>query len=92
MLISDEPVFGSYLDKVCPSESPRIPLFVQQCINCIEITDENMKTDGLYRASGNLSQVQKIRLQVCFIFNIFKLVSTMRSNVDHQVWTNYSTL
>ena len=23
-----------------------------------------MKTDGLYRASGNLSQIQKIRLQV----------------------------
>lgn len=30
----------------------------------IESSEENLKTDGLYRASGNLSQVQKIRLQV----------------------------
>lgn len=60
----DEPAFGCYLDQVCGNESPRVPLFVQQCIAVIESSDDNMKTDGLYRASGNLSQVQKIRLQV----------------------------
>ncbi|KAG8308463.1 Rho GTPase-activating protein 9 [Homalodisca vitripennis] len=60
----DEPVFGCLLEHACPTEPPRVPLFVQHCIRCIEHTEENMKTDGLYRASGNLSQVQKIRLQV----------------------------
>jgi hypothetical protein len=37
---------------------------VDECINVIESKEENLKTDGIYRASGNLSQVQKIRLQV----------------------------
>uniref|UniRef100_A0A1B6LTH6 Rho GTPase-activating protein 12 n=1 Tax=Graphocephala atropunctata TaxID=36148 RepID=A0A1B6LTH6_9HEMI len=60
----DEPVFGCLLEHACPTDPPRVPLFVQHCIRCIERTEENMKTDGLYRASGNLSQVQKIRLQV----------------------------
>ncbi|XP_039300722.1 WW domain-containing protein tag-325 isoform X5 [Nilaparvata lugens] len=61
-IYKDEPVFGCYLD--CGNENPRVPYFVRHCIECIEKTEENMKTDGLYRASGNLSQVQKIRLQV----------------------------
>nr|XP_018917717.1 PREDICTED: rho GTPase-activating protein 12-like [Bemisia tabaci] len=60
----DEPVFGCFLEQVCSGESPRVPLVVQRCIKCIESSEENMKADGLYRASGNLSQVQKIRLQV----------------------------
>ncbi|XP_065206308.1 rho GTPase-activating protein 12-like isoform X3 [Planococcus citri] len=60
----DEPAFGCFLSQVAGNETPRVPLFVQRCINCIEKSEENMKTDGLYRASGNLSQVQKIRLQV----------------------------
>uniref|UniRef100_A0A8D8LL24 Rho GTPase-activating protein 12 n=1 Tax=Cacopsylla melanoneura TaxID=428564 RepID=A0A8D8LL24_9HEMI len=63
-IYKDEPAFGGYLEKVCPNEPPRVPLFVQRCIQCIEKSEDNMKTDGLYRASGNLSQVQKIRLQV----------------------------
>jgi hypothetical protein len=60
----DEPVFGCHLPDVCKGESPKVPAFVQHCVAAIECKEENMKTDGLYRASGNLSQVQKIRLQV----------------------------
>lgn len=60
----DEPAFGSYLKDVCPTEHPRVPLFVKTCIEVLESNEDNMKTDGLYRASGNLSQIQKIRLQV----------------------------
>ncbi|XP_071445271.1 rho GTPase-activating protein 12-like isoform X2 [Hetaerina americana] len=60
----DEPAFGCYLEQVSGEGIPRIPLFVQRCIAAIESKPENMKADGLYRASGNLSQVQKIRLQV----------------------------
>ncbi|XP_041972356.1 rho GTPase-activating protein 9-like isoform X2 [Aricia agestis] len=60
----DEPVFGRKLEEVCPASSPRVPEFVKACIKEIESSEENMGTDGLYRASGNLSQVQKIRLEV----------------------------
>ncbi|XP_059474700.1 rho GTPase-activating protein 12-like [Neocloeon triangulifer] len=64
----DEPAFGSTLKKLCedrsPGPNPKIPKFVYECIKAIEKKPENLKTDGIYRASGNLSQVQKIRLQV----------------------------
>ncbi|XP_077290010.1 uncharacterized protein LOC143913861 isoform X2 [Arctopsyche grandis] len=60
----DEPVFGRSLDQVCPDTNPQVPEFVTHCIKAIEASEENMRADGLYRASGNLSQVQKIRLEV----------------------------
>ncbi|KAM3963935.1 uncharacterized protein ACR2FA_001968 isoform 2-T2 [Aphomia sociella] len=60
----DEPVFGRKLEEVCPEKSLRVPNFVVACIKEIESNEENMCTDGLYRASGNLSQVQKIRLEI----------------------------
>ncbi|XP_011306416.1 uncharacterized protein [Fopius arisanus] len=63
-IYKDEPAFGSYLADVCPPDHPRVPLFVKTCIEVLESNEDNMKTDGLYRASGNLSQIQKIRLQV----------------------------
>ncbi|XP_047523552.1 uncharacterized protein LOC125061951 isoform X1 [Pieris napi] len=63
-IYKDEPVFGRDLDEVCPLSSPRVPEFVKACVREIESSEENMCTDGLYRASGNLSQVQKIRLEV----------------------------
>ncbi|XP_049847228.1 rho GTPase-activating protein 12-like isoform X1 [Schistocerca gregaria] len=62
-ILKNEAVFGCHLPDVC-NEEPFIPLFVRKCVEVIESKDENMKTVGLYRASGNLSQVQKIRLQV----------------------------
>ena len=40
-----------------------VPLFVTKCIGEIEKGDL-LQTDGVYRQSGNLSTVQKIRLQV----------------------------
>lgn len=63
-LFLDEPAFGCFLEHVVGNDQPRIPAFVQHCVAAIESSEENLKTDGLYRASGNLSQVQKIRLQV----------------------------
>uniref|UniRef100_A0A1E1WQG0 Rho-GAP domain-containing protein n=1 Tax=Pectinophora gossypiella TaxID=13191 RepID=A0A1E1WQG0_PECGO len=63
-IYQEEPVFGRKLEEVCPAASPRVPEFVVACVREIESNEENMCTDGLYRASGNLSQVQKIRLEV----------------------------
>ncbi|CAH2052732.1 unnamed protein product, partial [Iphiclides podalirius] len=63
-IYKDEPVFGRKLEEVCSETSPRVPDFVRACVKEIESSEENMCTDGLYRASGNLSQVQKIRLEI----------------------------
>nr|CAD7576746.1 unnamed protein product [Timema californicum] len=63
-IYKDEPMFGCHLSDVCNHEDSHIPRFVRLCVEAIESKEENMKTDGLYRVSANLSQVQKIRLQV----------------------------
>lgn len=77
----DEPVFGRNLEEVCPTTSPRVPEFVVACVKEIERPD-NMCTDGLYRASGNLSQVQKIRLEVDQ-----NKMSVIQNNTDIHVLT-----
>lgn len=60
----DEPVFGCHLAALCLADESTVPKFVQQVIELIESKVENMKADGIYRTSGNLSQIQKIRCQV----------------------------
>ncbi|XP_076036725.1 uncharacterized protein LOC143022420 isoform X4 [Oratosquilla oratoria] len=62
--IYKEAVFGSILTTLCTKDSTDVPLFVLQCIKNIEKSEENLKSDGLYRISGNAAVVQKIRLEV----------------------------
>ena len=62
-IIKNEPVFGSTLRELQAQDLSDVPNFVKKCIECIEKGDL-MKTDGVYRQSGNLSTIQKIRLQV----------------------------
>lgn len=69
-IIKNEPVFGSTLRELEHSDLGEegrrqevVPLFVRKCIQEIEKGDF-LKTDGVYRQSGNLSHIQKIRLQV----------------------------
>jgi len=62
-IIKNEPVFGSTLRELQATDLSEIPLFVKKCISQIESGD-HLKTDGVYRQSGNLSTIQKIRLQV----------------------------
>ncbi|GIZ03446.1 rho GTPase-activating protein 15 [Caerostris extrusa] len=61
-ILLDEPVFGCHLETLCARENRKVPKFVSTCIEVIE--DKELTADGLYRASGNLSQVQKIRIHV----------------------------
>ena len=63
-IIKNEPVFGTTLHLLTKSEHADVPLFVKKCISVIESKPEYLKTDGVYRQSGNLSIVQKIRLQI----------------------------
>ncbi|KFD57764.1 hypothetical protein M513_01434 [Trichuris suis] len=57
-----EPVFGSSLIEICRREKSTVPKFVAVCTSLIE--ERGLETDGLYRMSGNLSQIQKIRCSI----------------------------
>ena len=61
-IIKNELVFGCDLKALCLKEQSTIPKFVKIIIASIEV--KNLKTDGIYRVSGNLSQVQKLRFQI----------------------------
>ncbi|VDK58251.1 unnamed protein product [Anisakis simplex] len=57
-----EPVFGSTLQTICHHEQRTVPRFIQLVTEVIE--SRGLDTDGLYRVSGNLSAIQKIRCHV----------------------------
>ena len=59
-------VFGASLDEVEKDEQfPDIPRFVVECIRVIEI-EENLHTNGIYRASGKKDSIDKLRKRVSF--------------------------
>ncbi|KHN77437.1 WW domain-containing protein [Toxocara canis] len=57
-----EPVFGSTLQAICQHEHSTVPRFIHLVTEVIE--SRGLDTDGLYRVSGNLSAIQKIRCHV----------------------------
>ncbi|TFJ98575.1 C-type lectin domain family 12 member B-like [Platysternon megacephalum] len=55
-------VFGCSLQALCEREHGTVPGFVQQCIQTVE--HRGLDIDGLYRISGNLATIQKLRYKV----------------------------
>ncbi|XP_006833588.1 PREDICTED: rho GTPase-activating protein 27 isoform X2 [Chrysochloris asiatica] len=55
-------VFGCTLAELCEREKSPVPHFVQQCIRTVEA--RGLDIDGLYRISGNLATIQKLRYKV----------------------------
>uniref|UniRef100_A0A6I8P4V1 Rho GTPase activating protein 27 n=2 Tax=Ornithorhynchus anatinus TaxID=9258 RepID=A0A6I8P4V1_ORNAN len=55
-------VFGCSLPVLCEREKRSVPAFVQQCIQAVEA--RGLDIDGLYRISGNLATIQKLRYRV----------------------------
>lgn len=55
-------VFGSSLSSLCQRENSSVPHFVSLCIEHVEKNGLGM--DGLYRVSGNLAIIQKLRFAV----------------------------
>ncbi|XP_011375406.1 rho GTPase-activating protein 27 [Pteropus vampyrus] len=55
-------VFGCALAELCERERSPVPRFVQQCIRAVEA--RGLDIDGLYRISGNLATIQKLRYKV----------------------------
>uniref|UniRef100_A0A4W4GEG9 Rho GTPase activating protein 27 n=1 Tax=Electrophorus electricus TaxID=8005 RepID=A0A4W4GEG9_ELEEL len=55
-------VFGCHLDTLCHRENTTVPRFVEKCIKVVERRGLNI--DGIYRVSGNLAVIQKLRYNV----------------------------
>ncbi|XP_062843577.1 rho GTPase-activating protein 12a isoform X2 [Trichomycterus rosablanca] len=55
-------VFGCNLSNLCQREKTTVPQFVRMCIEHVE--NEGLSLDGLYRVSGNLAVIQKLRFAV----------------------------
>ena len=62
-------IFGSTLDKIEEKEKQEIPNFVIKCIQRIESDEKFLKELGIYRVSGSIAQVQKIRFAVSLLYN-----------------------
>uniref|UniRef100_A0A671TVA1 Rho GTPase-activating protein 15 n=1 Tax=Sparus aurata TaxID=8175 RepID=A0A671TVA1_SPAAU len=60
-LIKDR-VFGCHLSTLCEREGTTVPKFVQICLDAVE--KRGMEADGIYRVSGNLATIQKLRFIV----------------------------
>ncbi|XP_077158611.1 rho GTPase-activating protein 12 isoform X9 [Paroedura picta] len=55
-------VFGCNLSSLCQRENNTVPKFVKLCIEHVE--EHGLDVDGLYRVSGNLAVIQKLRFAV----------------------------
>ncbi|XP_004614139.3 rho GTPase-activating protein 15 [Sorex araneus] len=73
-LIKDQ-IFGSHLHTVCERENSTVPRFVKQCIEAVE--KRGLEVDGIYRVSGNLATIQKLK----FIVN-----QEEKLNLDDSQW------
>ncbi|XP_029693079.1 rho GTPase-activating protein 15 [Takifugu rubripes] len=60
-LIKDQ-VFGCHLQTLCQREGTTVPKFVQVCLDAVE--KRGLEVDGIYRVSGNLATIQKLRFIV----------------------------
>uniref|UniRef100_A0A3Q3DPM8 Rho GTPase activating protein 9 n=1 Tax=Hippocampus comes TaxID=109280 RepID=A0A3Q3DPM8_HIPCM len=60
-LIKDQ-VFGCRLEMLCEREKSTVPRFVRLCTETVE--KRGLDTDGIYRVSGNLAVIQKLRYLV----------------------------
>jgi hypothetical protein len=57
-----EPIFGSTLAAICLHDHTNVPRFITEITRVVE--EKGLGVDGIYRVSGNLSSIQKIRCQV----------------------------
>ncbi|XP_019769906.2 uncharacterized protein LOC109544256 isoform X3 [Dendroctonus ponderosae] len=62
-IYKDEPIFGNTLREIKNRTGYLVPPFITEVIRLLEIP-ENIQSLGLYRTSGNLAIIQKIRFEV----------------------------
>ncbi|XP_034549033.1 rho GTPase-activating protein 15 [Notolabrus celidotus] len=73
-LIKDR-VFGCPLSTLCQREGNSVPRFVQICVDAVE--KRGLEVDGIYRVSGNLATIQKLR---------FIIDQEEDLDLDHSQW------
>ncbi|KAJ8400776.1 hypothetical protein AAFF_G00391300 [Aldrovandia affinis] len=91
-LIKDQ-VFGCRLEALCEREKSTVPKFVRMCTHAVE--KRGLETDGIYRVSGNLAVIQKLRFLVNheravttdgrYLFPE-ELVQEEKLNLEHSQW------
>ncbi|XP_068450406.1 rho GTPase-activating protein 15 isoform X2 [Clinocottus analis] len=91
-LIKDQ-VFGCRLEMLCEREKSTVPRFVRLCTDAVE--KRGLDTDGIYRVSGNLAVIQKLRFLVDheravttdgrYMFPE-EFVQEEKLNLDHSEW------
>nr|XP_043875604.1 rho GTPase-activating protein 15 [Solea senegalensis] len=57
-LIKDR-VFGCKLSTLCEREGTIVPKFIRMCLDAVD--KRGLEVDGIYRVSGNLATIQKLR-------------------------------
>uniref|UniRef100_A0A3Q3X6P4 Rho GTPase-activating protein 15 n=1 Tax=Mola mola TaxID=94237 RepID=A0A3Q3X6P4_MOLML len=73
-LIKDR-VFGCHLLTLCQREGATVPRFVHSCLDAVE--KRGLEADGIYRVSGNLATIQKLR---------FVVDQEEHLDLDHSQW------
>ncbi|XP_040005189.1 rho GTPase-activating protein 15 [Xiphias gladius] len=73
-LIKDR-VFGCHLSTLCEREGTTVPNFVQICLDAVD--KRGLEVDGIYRVSGNLATIQKLR---------FIVDQEEHLDLDHSQW------
>ena len=58
--VRDGPVFGTNLEHLEMDELENVPKFVTECVNIIN-EEENVKTHGIYRTSGNKMVIENLK-------------------------------
>lgn len=62
-IIKLEPIFGNTLKNLQTKFNCSVPVFVSKSIALIEL-EKNITSQGVYRASGNLATIQKVRFEI----------------------------
>ncbi|XP_021704427.1 rho GTPase-activating protein 15 isoform X1 [Aedes aegypti] len=63
-IIQNEACFNTFLEAVVKSDPLGIPKIVVECVTIVESSDKFMKSQGLYRVSGNHNTIQNLRYDI----------------------------
>ncbi|KAF5271136.1 hypothetical protein FQR65_LT17716 [Abscondita terminalis] len=78
-IIKNEPIFGNALKHLYEMHRHEVPDFVLRIMQLIELP-KNIVSVGLYRASGNLATIQKIRFNIDK--NNLKILDDFKNDID----------
>ncbi|KAK4877935.1 hypothetical protein RN001_010441 [Aquatica leii] len=78
-ILKNEPIFGNTLRHLYEMYKNEVPDFVIRIMQLIELP-RNISSVGLYRASGNLATIQKIRFHIDK--NNLKILDEFKNDID----------